>query len=66
MPAHNTPIKPGRREALPIAIAKARNWIDDLAHGREFRSDLLAGFHTLRGYVRDAELFQDHAGAGLL
>ena len=21
---------------------------------------------TLRGYVRDAELFQDHAGAGLL
>ena len=34
MPAHNTPIKPGRREALLIAIAKARNWIDDLAHGR--------------------------------
>jgi hypothetical protein len=22
--------------------------------------------HTLRGYVRDAELFRDHAGAGLL
>src|SRR5260221_11253127 len=34
VPAHNTPIKPGRREALLIAIAKARNWIDDLAHGR--------------------------------
>ena len=34
MPAHNTPIKPGRREALLIAIAKARKWIDDLAHGR--------------------------------
>src|SRR5205085_12434687 len=32
--AHNTPIKPDRREALLIAIAKARNWIDDLAHGR--------------------------------
>src|SRR5260370_40998514 len=34
VPAHNTPIKPGRREALLIAIAKARNWINDLAHGR--------------------------------
>ena len=34
MPAHNTPIKPGRREALLIAIAKARHWIDDLVHGR--------------------------------
>jgi hypothetical protein len=30
----NTPIKPGRREALLIAIAKARNWIDDLTYGR--------------------------------
>ncbi len=34
MPAHNTPIKAGRREALLIAIANARQWIDDLAHGR--------------------------------
>jgi DNA invertase Pin-like site-specific DNA recombinase len=34
VPAHNTPIKPGRREALLIAIAKARKWIDDLVHGR--------------------------------
>jgi DNA invertase Pin-like site-specific DNA recombinase len=34
VPAHNTPIKPGGREALLIAIAKARNWINDLAHGR--------------------------------
>jgi site-specific DNA recombinase len=34
VPAHNTPIKPGRREALLIAIAKARQWIDDLVHGR--------------------------------
>ena len=34
VPAHNTPIKVGRREALLIAIAKARTWIDDLAHGR--------------------------------
>jgi hypothetical protein len=34
VPAHNTPIKPDRREALLIAIAKARRWIDDLTHGR--------------------------------
>jgi hypothetical protein len=34
VPAHNTPIKANRRESLLIAIAKARQWIDDLAHGR--------------------------------
>jgi hypothetical protein len=34
VPAHNTPIKASRREALLIAIAKARQWIGDLAHGR--------------------------------
>src|SRR5499433_3678177 len=34
VPAHNTPIKASRREALLIAIAKARQWIDDLVHGR--------------------------------
>jgi site-specific DNA recombinase len=34
VPAHSTPIKPGRREAILIAIAKARTWMDDLAHGR--------------------------------
>ena len=34
VPAHNTPIKPGRREVLLIAIAKAREWMGDLAHGR--------------------------------
>jgi hypothetical protein len=34
VPAHNTPMKPSRREALLIAIAKARQWVDDLAHGR--------------------------------
>jgi len=34
VPAHNTPIKDSRREALLIAIAKARQWIDDLTHGR--------------------------------
>jgi site-specific DNA recombinase len=34
VPAHNTPIKATRRDALLIAIAKARKWIDDLAHDR--------------------------------
>jgi site-specific DNA recombinase len=42
VPAHNTPIKPGRREALLIAIAKARNWADDLAHGRAASFAVLA------------------------
>src|SRR5215204_4001919 len=27
-------MKPSRRDALLIAIAKARQWVDDLAHGR--------------------------------
>jgi site-specific DNA recombinase len=34
VPAHNTPIKPDRREALLIAIANARSWMDDLMEGR--------------------------------
>jgi hypothetical protein len=34
VPAHNTPIKPSRREALLTAIAKARQWVDDVAQGR--------------------------------
>jgi hypothetical protein len=29
MIAHNTPIKPGQREALLIAIAKAREWMEE-------------------------------------
>ncbi len=42
VPAHNTPIKASRREALLIAIAKARQWIDDLAHGRAASFALIA------------------------
>jgi site-specific DNA recombinase len=34
VPAHNTPIKPSRRDALLMAIAKARSWVDELANGR--------------------------------
>jgi site-specific DNA recombinase len=42
VPAHNTPIKANRRESLLIAIAKARQWIDDLAHGRAASFALIA------------------------
>jgi site-specific DNA recombinase len=34
VPAHNTPITPSGRDALLMAIAKARKWIDELAQGR--------------------------------
>ena len=34
VPAHNTPMKPSRRESLLMAIAKARSWVDELANGR--------------------------------
>jgi site-specific DNA recombinase len=34
VPAHNTPITPGARDQLLVAIAKARTWIDDLAERR--------------------------------
>ena len=34
VPAHNTPMTPSRRDILLMAIAKARSWVDELAHGR--------------------------------
>ncbi len=34
VPAHNTPMKPSRRESLLMAIAQARSWVDELANGR--------------------------------
>ena len=34
VPAHNTPMTPSRRDTLLMAIAKARSWVDELAHGR--------------------------------
>ena len=34
VPAHNTPIKPSRRETLLTAIGKAQQWVDGLAQGR--------------------------------
>ena len=33
VPRHNTPIKPARREGLLTAIAKARQWVHDVAQG---------------------------------
>jgi site-specific DNA recombinase len=43
VPAHNTPITPSRRDALLMAIAKARNWADALAHGRIGNFAVIAG-----------------------
>jgi site-specific DNA recombinase len=34
VPAHNTPMKPSRRESLLVAIAQARAWVAELATGR--------------------------------
>ena len=34
VPAHNTPITPSRRETLLTAIAKARQWVDEVVQGR--------------------------------
>jgi hypothetical protein len=34
VPSHNTPMAPSRRDAVLMAIAKARSWADELAHGR--------------------------------
>jgi hypothetical protein len=36
VPAHNTPMKPGGRETLLIAIAKARKWVKDIERGQTF------------------------------
>jgi len=36
VPAHNTPMKPGSRETLLIAIAKARKWVKDVERGQSF------------------------------
>jgi site-specific DNA recombinase len=43
VPAHNTPMIPSRRDALLMAIARARNWADELAHGRLGSFAMLAG-----------------------
>ena len=42
VPAHNTLMKPSRRESLLMAIANARSWADELANGRVGSCGLLA------------------------
>jgi site-specific DNA recombinase len=42
VPAHNTPMKPSRRESLLMAIATARSWVEELASGRVGSSAVLA------------------------
>jgi hypothetical protein len=36
VPAHNTPMKPGSRERLLMAIARARKWIQEIERGQSF------------------------------
>ena len=36
VPAYNTPMKPGSRETLLVAIAKARRWIKKATQGQSF------------------------------
>jgi site-specific DNA recombinase len=36
VPAHNTPMKPGSRETLLIALAKARKWVKGIERGQTF------------------------------
>jgi hypothetical protein len=36
VPAHNTPMKPGSRQLVLIAIAKARKWMKDVERGQSF------------------------------
>jgi site-specific DNA recombinase len=43
VPAYNTPIKPSRRESLLTTIAKARQWVDDVAQGRTATFAQIAG-----------------------
>lgn len=59
-------------ECQPVLRPLAAAWFPDLSgdEGRVNFKMMDVSRHksvdTLRGYVRDAELFKDHAGAGLL
>jgi hypothetical protein len=52
VPAHNTPLKPGSRETLLIAVARARRWIKDLASGRIDIADIADREGKAEGHVR--------------
>jgi hypothetical protein len=43
-----------------VKVGNSRNSVERIVAAQ------VSGYHTLRGYVREAELFKDHAGAGLL
>jgi site-specific DNA recombinase len=51
VPAHNTPMKPGGRETLLMAIAKARKWVKDVERGRTF-ADIAAGEGKAERHIR--------------
>ena len=50
-PAHNTPMKPGSREVLLVAIAKARRWIKEVERGHSF-ADIARREGKAERYVR--------------
>jgi site-specific DNA recombinase len=51
VPAHNTPMKPGGRETLLIAIAKARKWVKDVERGQTF-ADIAAREGKAERHIR--------------
>jgi site-specific DNA recombinase len=52
VPAHNTPMKPGSRETLLIAVAKARKWMKDVErHGQSF-ADIAVGEGKAERHIR--------------
>jgi hypothetical protein len=63
-----------RRVRAPVGCIWARLGRDGLHRAPERRYRISVGggwssqvlWHTLRGYVRDADMFRDHAGSGLL
>ena len=51
VPAHNTPMKPGSRETLLIAVAKARKWVKDVERGQTF-ADIADGEGKAERHIR--------------
>jgi hypothetical protein len=51
VPAHNTPMKPGSRETLLIAVAKARKWVKGIERGQTF-ADIAVGEGKAERHIR--------------
>jgi hypothetical protein len=51
VPAHNTPMKPGSRETLLIAVAKARKWVKGIERGQTF-VDIAVGKGKAERHIR--------------